>query len=110
MTFYIDNSKCRGALVRGYTETKIINRTVQICWDQVRRLNIHAWFELIPSDFNPADAPERASPLPFPVRRMSKFGILAFLKAWIESEESSARSHKFMSNSQFGELMGPCAP
>ena len=62
VAFYIDNSNCRDSLVRGFTETKIINRMVQLFWAQIRRLNISAWFELVASDFNPPDAPTRAPP------------------------------------------------
>ena len=75
------------ALVRGYTETKVVNRAVKLFWHQVGKLGISVWFELIPSDFNPPDAPTKASPLPFPVRRQSKFGLLEAIRLWIESEE-----------------------
>ena len=110
VTFYIDNSNCRDALVRCYTETKIINRAIQLFRDQVSRLGINAWFGLIPSYFNPSRAPTRASPIPSPLRRQSKFGTLALLKAWVESEEPSDQFHNVMSNSQFRAMMGPCAP
>ena len=100
VTFYIDNSNCRDALVRGYTETKIIDRTVKLFWPQVGKLGISVWSELVPSGFNPADAPTRAAPLPFPVRRQSKFGILTDLRLWVESEElNEDQAHPTQDNS-----------
>ena len=48
VVFYIDNSNCRDALFRGYTDTKVIDSLVQIFWAQINRLGISAWFELIP--------------------------------------------------------------
>ena len=45
---HIDYANCRGALVRGYTNTKVIDSLVQISWAQINRLGIFAWFELIP--------------------------------------------------------------
>ena len=100
--FYIDNSNCRDALSRGYTETKIVDRRVKFFWSQVKKLGISVWSELIPSDFNPADSPTRAAPLPFPVRRQSKFGILTALRLWAESEElHEDQLHPTQDNSQF---------
>ena len=86
IAFYVDNSNSRDALVRGYTETKVINRMVKPFWHQVGELGISAWFEITPSDFNPADAPTGAAPLPPPVRRKSKFEILGGLTHWVEFE------------------------
>ena len=61
--FYIDNSNCRDALVRGYTDTTAIDSLVHFFWAEINRVGISAWFELIPSDSNPSDAPTRfASP------------------------------------------------
>ena len=67
VVFYIDNSNCRDALARGYTNTKVIDSLVQIFLAQVNRLGIFAWFELTPSDPNPSDAPTRFVLLPFPI-------------------------------------------
>ena len=46
VTFYSDNSNCRDALVRGYTETEIIDRMVKLFWPHVGKLGISVWFEL----------------------------------------------------------------
>ena len=102
VAFYIDDSVCRDALVRGYNETKIIDRMVKLFWAQVEKLGISVWFELIPSDYIPAAAPTRAAPLPFPVRMQSKFGILTALRLWIESEELiEDQFHQTQDGSQF---------
>ena len=60
---------------------------VKLFWSQVEKLGISVRLELIPPDFNPADAPTMAAPLPFPVRMQSKFAILNALIHWVESEE-----------------------
>ena len=56
-----------GALVRGYTETKVINRMAKLFCPKVGKLGISGWFEIVPSVFNPADAPTRDAPLPSPL-------------------------------------------
>ena len=38
--YYIDNSNRRGALVRGYTDTKDFDSLFHISWAQVSRLGI----------------------------------------------------------------------
>ena len=45
VTFYIDNSNCRDALVRGYTATKAINRMVKLFWPQVEKLSLPGWLK-----------------------------------------------------------------
>ena len=75
---------------------------VKLFGSQVKKLGISVWFELIPSDFNPAEAPTRAASLPSPVRRKSKFGILTALRIRIESEEMNEdQFHPTQDNSQF---------
>ena len=73
----------------GYTETEVINRMVKLFRPQVKKIDLSVWHGLIPSDFNPADAPTRASAVPFSARRQSKFGILEAVRFWIESDELS---------------------
>ena len=88
----MDNSNCRDALVRGYTDTKAIDSLVRIFWAQINRLGISAWFELIPSDSNPADAPTRFDSLPFPIRKRSNFGVLESLRKLVDSDLALKRS------------------
>ena len=80
VTFYIDNSNYRDALVMGCNKTTLIDRMVKLFVSEIRKLNISARFAITPSDFNPPDAMTRAADLPFPVRAHSKFGILEALK------------------------------
>ena len=101
VTFYIDNSVCRDALVRGYTETKIIDRMLKLFWAHVGKLGISVWPALIPSGYIPADAPTRADPIPLHVRRQSKFEILTALRSWIVSDElNEDQPHPTQDNSQ----------
>ena len=96
-----------GALVRGYTETKVINRMVKLFWSLVKKLGISVWFEIVRSVFNPADAPTRDAPLPFPVRGKSKFELLESIWIWIESDDLDGdQFHPPMNNSQFYRVMG----
>ena len=88
VTIYIDNSNARDALVRGYTDTKAVDKMVQIFWAHVQRLGISVWFELIPSGVNPADTPTRDAPLPLPAEKTKKFGILEAIRIWIDSQLS----------------------
>ena len=86
VTFYIDNSNCRDALVRGQTDTKVIDNLVKLFWAHVQRLEIYCWFEVIPSGLNPADAPTRDASLPLRVKESRSFGILKALRIWLDSE------------------------
>ena len=65
----------------------LINRMATSMRWKIQRLNISAWFEIVPPDFNSPDAPTGASGIPFPVRRQSKFVILEALRLWVESED-----------------------
>ena len=86
VTFYIDSSNCRDALVRGKTDTKVIDNLVKLFWAHIQRLGINAWFEVIPSGLNPADAPTRDSPSPIKVKKSRSFGISKALRIWLDSE------------------------
>ena len=83
---YIDNSNARDALARGYTETKAVDQTVQLFRAHARRLGSSERFELIPSGVNPADTTTRDAPLPHPVKKTQKFGILEALRVSIDSQ------------------------
>ena len=92
VVFYIDNSNCRDALFRGYTDAKVIDSLVQIFWAQINRLGIFLRFELIPSDSSPADTPTRFDSLPFPIRKRSNFGVLESLRGLVDSDLVLKRS------------------
>ena len=102
VVFYIDNSNCRDAHVSGYTETNVIDSLVQIFQAQINRRGIYAWFELIPSDPNPFDAPIRFASLPFPIRKSNNFGVLETLLTLVEADlviKRSASPHLTFSGS-----------
>ena len=109
--FYIDNSNCRDALVRGNTDTKAIDSLVRIFWAQINRLGISAWFEMIPSDSNPADEPTRFESLPFAIRKRTNFGVLESLMTLVGSDlvlKRSAFPHLKVSGSDDNPpYMGP---
>ena len=92
VVFYTDNANCRDALVRGYTATKVADSLVQICWAQINRIGIFAWFELMSSDSNPSDAPTRFASPPFPIRKRTNFGVPESLTTLVYSDLGIKRS------------------
>ena len=58
-TFYIVNSNSSGPIVRGYTETTVVDSPVRFFRSQIQSLGIWVRFELIPEGANPPGPPTR---------------------------------------------------
>lgn len=59
VTLYVDNSNWRDALMRGSSDTGIVQKMVQIFWRMARDLGISVWTEYVPSGINISDLPTR---------------------------------------------------
>ena len=86
VTFYIDNSNARDALVKGRSKTVVINRAIQIFRGLVQEHGCSVWLELVPSGRNVADFPTRYAPIPSTCREFLPCGIIPKLKRWITTD------------------------
>ena len=96
--FYVDNSNTKDALVRGYSNTPVINTLVQIFWAFAQSIGAWFWFEQVPSGRNIADLPTRGVELPLPSLAYSDFQILEILKTWATSPHKKEEFSRFIRN------------
>ena len=100
VTFYVDNSNTKDALVKGFSPTPVINTLIQIFWAFAQCSGALFWFEQIPSGRNIADLPTREVSLPLDSKIQPSFAILGVIKRWVTEIHDKKEYFSFMGNSR----------
>ena len=93
--FYVDNLNTKDSLVKGYSDSPVIDRLIEILWAFVQSSGAWVWIEHAPGTRNIAGRPTRGVQLPLPCKTSLSFGILSTLNSWVVNAEGSQEYFKF---------------